>query len=149
MAKLKFNTRYEHALDQGMVFPEETMTQQQFKDECDINNILRNSQNGILPDFIKTNGKYGDFSDVNTYQEALNTVLFAKEQFSMLPSNIRERFGNDPALFLEFATNDENMEEMVNMGLATQTNPDPVTSEIRNLNKNLTESLKKEDSSKK
>jgi len=137
MTKTKFNTKYNYNRDAGITFTEESLTQQQFKNECDINNILRNVEKGILPDLIKTNPQYGDFTKVTDYQEALNTVLFAKEQFLALPSQVRERFGNDPSLFLEFATEPANMESMVELGLATQTNPDPILSEIKEMNKNI------------
>lgn len=113
--------------DRVMVeFPEETMTKQAFKDECDINNILRRfEKTGQLPDLIKQNPQYGDFSNVPEYQQALNTVQHAQEQFAALSSKIRERFANDPAKFLQFATDPANAPEMVRMGLATQVAPTP------------------------
>lgn len=99
-----------------------TRTQQNSKAECDINNIMRKYQaTGQLPSMIKNNPRYGDFSNVPDYQGAMETVLLAQHQFEALPSRLRERFYNDPARFLEFVSNKENVSEMVKLGLATAT----------------------------
>ena len=59
-----------------------SMTKQEFKEECDINNILKRYENdGLLPDMIKSDPQYGDFSDVASYQEACNITIKAQEQF--------------------------------------------------------------------
>lgn len=98
-----------------------SLTKQSFKEECDINVILRRfEKTGQLPDLIKQNPTYGDFSDVASYHEALNIVHLASEQFDNLSSRVRERFGNDPAKFLEFANDPKNSEEMVKLGLAVE-----------------------------
>lgn len=107
-----------------MVFPEETRTKQSFKDECDINNIVRKPN---LPELIeqgKLIAQYGDFSEAPDYHEAQNIVARAHNQFSLLPSKVRERFNNDPAKFLDFANDPRSAPEMIRLGLATLS-PDP------------------------
>lgn len=111
----------------------ESLTKQSFTDECDINKIMRRAeQTGELPNMIKTDPQYGDFSDVGSYQEACNVVIRAQEQFAALNAHIRSRFANDPAQFLEFATNPANAAELIKMGLATQRveNAQPVQSAV-------------------
>lgn len=94
-------------------------TKQSFKDECDIKTIMRKFENtGALPDMIKKQPHYGDFSSVPDYQSALNLVQHAQMQFDALSAKVRERFGNNPELFLKFATNPANAKEMVDLGLA-------------------------------
>lgn len=94
------------------------VTKQSFKDECDINSIVKKAlKSGLLPDG-NVNPIYGDFSDVKDYQEGLNVVLRAEAQFNALPAHVRNKFQNDPAKFLEFANNPENGREMVELGLA-------------------------------
>lgn len=116
----KFYTVYDPPKHDGLVCPEKGETKQSFKDECDVNNILKlYEQTGQLPDLIKQNAQYGDFSDVVGYQEALNTVMHAQEQFEALSSAVRERFNNDPAKFLAFMEDEKNVDEAVRMGLAT------------------------------
>ena len=99
-------------------------TKSEFAHECDIKNIMtRFEKTGVLPELIKKNPVYGDFAEAPTYQESLNTVLHAQEQFSALPSKVRARFGNDPQEFLTFASDASNAEEMVKLGLAVQRPP--------------------------
>ena len=105
---------------------------QAFKDECDINNILRAYQeNGKLPSNMKdiSQGKYGDFTSVSDYQTSMNLVLQANEMFAALPAIVRDRFQNDPVR-LAFTNDPKNIDEMVKLGLATprqQSNDDGKT----------------------
>lgn len=105
-------------------FDKPSLTQQQFAKECDINKILeRHAAQGTLADLIaqganSSSGRnYGDFSDAMDYQESLNTVIHAQEQFESLPANVRERFGNNPASFLAFVNDPKNAEEAGKLGL--------------------------------
>lgn len=94
---------------------------QSFKDECDINNILKSyMENGKIPSNMKdiASGKFGDFTQVTDYQNSLNIVLQANEMFASLPAAVRDRFQNDPTKFLEFTNDPKNLDEMVNLGLA-------------------------------
>lgn len=110
----------------------ETMTQQQHKDDCDINNILkRYEKTGILPDLIKADPQYGDFSTVPSYQQALDTVYKAQEQFDALGAKIRERFQNDPEKFLQFVNDPKNIDEMCSLGLATKVQPVKIEKEVQ------------------
>lgn len=103
-----------------LICTEPTRTQQHMKDMCDINSILKRYRaNGELPSLIKDNPQFGDFSNVKDYQESLNIVLHANEQFAALSSHVREKFKNDPAEFLQFVSDPKNGEELVKMGLAT------------------------------
>lgn len=89
--------------------------------ECDINQIMKKFQKtGVLPETIKKNPQYGNFAEAHTYQEAQNIVILAQEQFQGLPSAVRERFGNDPQNFLAYASNPQNAQGMVDLGLATK-----------------------------
>lgn len=115
---MEIRTKYNRQKANGLKFEKPSMTKQSFKDECDINNIMRKYQNtGQLPAMIKSNPTYGDFSKVGSYQESLHVVMKAQEQFDALSSKIRRRFDNDPAKFLEFCNNKENREEMIELGL--------------------------------
>lgn len=106
--------------------------------DADINTIMRRfEKTGQLPAMIQRNAAYGDFSTAPDYQTALNTVLHAQEQFSSLDAHVRKRFGNDPAQFLEFATNPKNAEEMVSMGLAVRPLEDPLLKETKGLREDL------------
>lgn len=116
----KFKTRFT-ATRKPMQITAKSMTKQSFKDEVDIYNVLEKYKNtGILP---RPRGElsYGDFSQVGSFQEAVHMVQQAEEQFMELPSHIRDQFGHDPVAFVAFVENPKNQEELVKMGLATQT----------------------------
>jgi len=121
MTRPKVRMNYDPSEDPGISFPEPTRTKQSEMAACDINNILKRYQKtGQLPDLIKQNPQYGDFTNVLSYQESLNTVAMAQAQFNALDAHIRERFMNDPARFLEFATNPKNNKELIRLGLAVE-----------------------------
>lgn len=104
---------------------EATRAHQSFKEECDINRIMKRFETtGVLPEMIKTNPRYGDFSNVPDFQQSMDIVNKAVEQFESLSSRVRRRFNNDPQEFLAFATDPSNMEEMVQLGLATRRKPE-------------------------
>lgn len=103
-------------------FTKPSRTRQEFAADCDINNIMQKYRdNGTLPQLIKQNPQYGDFASVPDYQEALNTVALANEQFEALPAHVRDRFRNSPEAFLAFAADKKNHQEMVDLGLAEKT----------------------------
>lgn len=92
-------------------------TKQAFKDECDINKILsRYLKTGILDFTARNEPRYGDCTGLE-YQSAMNTVAAARSLFAELPAAIRNRFENEPALFLDFVQDEKNREEATQMGL--------------------------------
>lgn len=106
-------------------FTEPSLTQQSFKKECDINEIMRRFKASGDPAYLQklggyTEGLYGDFSDVPDYRTALEQVKRAGDVFGALPAKVRARFSNDPAEFLDFCQNPANADELVNLGLATR-----------------------------
>lgn len=103
--------------DSAFLSCEATRTQQQFKDEVDINNIAKNfGMTGRLPENVRM-PSFGDFVDVVDYQTALNASRRAMDSFMQMPAEVRFRFQNDPQQFLEFCSNDANREEAVKLGL--------------------------------
>lgn len=96
-------------------------TKQCFKDEVNINNIVNKYiKYGKLPDMIQRDPQFGDFSDVPSYQESLNILQKANDQFMELPAIVRKKFGNDPLQMLDFVSDPANKEEMYDLGLAVR-----------------------------
>jgi phage internal scaffolding protein len=103
--------------ESGIACEEQSLAQQQFKDECDINNILRQFNiTGQLPD-TPLSPKYGDFSGISDYKTALDRVIAADEEFMNLPAQLRARFDNDAANLISFLENDQNRAEAEKLGL--------------------------------
>lgn len=93
-------------------------TQQSMGPACDINNIMRSfERDGMTNHVNQHQGHYGDYTEVQNYQTSLNQVIAAQAAFETLPAQIRKRFDNDPAQFLEFVDDENNQEEMRSMGL--------------------------------
>lgn len=98
---------------------------QAFKQECDINNILkRYEKTGLVTHLARHGGRYEELPSDVDFQTALNTLMKAEEAFASLPAKIRRRFDNDPAAFLAFVQDPRNQDEMIELGLATR-RPDP------------------------
>jgi len=94
------------------------VTKQADMKDADINAIFKRfERTGQLPDMIAKNGRYGDFSAVPDYQEALTIVRTAEEQFAALDVMVRNRFENEPSKFLSFVTDPNNIDEVEKMGL--------------------------------
>lgn len=96
-------------------------TQQHFKRECDINHLMAKYQKtGVIDHLNQYQGDYSDLTDVPDYQTALLKVQSAQTAFDSLPSSIRSKFQNDPAQFLDFVSNPDNIDEMIELGLASK-----------------------------
>ncbi|WNK12490.1 MAG: internal scaffolding protein [Microvirus sp.] len=96
---------------------DENMTQQQFRDEADINTIVRRfGLTGELPADQRA-PIFGDFTNVTDFQTAMNAVRKAQEGFDDLPANLRARFNNDPQRMLEFVEDNNNRDEALKLGI--------------------------------
>ncbi|WNK13409.1 MAG: internal scaffolding protein [Microvirus sp.] len=113
----------EASLASGLACLDASMTQQQFKDECDINVIVRMfGITGELPQNVRM-PTYGDFSAVVDYHTAMNAIRASQEAFEALPGAVRERFANDPQRFVDFCSDDRNLDEARKLGLVPATAP--------------------------
>jgi len=120
--------RDKNSANATFVFSKPSLTKQSFRDECDINNILRKfNVTGELP-VGSFQPQYGDFSGITDYQSALNAVMAAQDSFLALPAKVRAKFDNDPALFVEFASDEANKDEMKALGLLSQETAQAVVS---------------------
>jgi len=126
-----------------------SLAQQQFKDECDINNIINKFMSDpylIEEAKMRNPGIYADFSEAPDYLEAQNVLLRAKNQFDALPSKIRAQFDNDPQQFLQFVHDPKNGKELLRLGLAEAVKPTPETpteKALKEVDKTLKERLPK------
>lgn len=99
---------YEQRFESG----EPSLAQQQFVEECDINNIIAKYKvSGLVPGSANQ-PMYGDFSALPSYQEAMDSINRGNEIFGSLSAEVRARFENDPAQFLEWAKDPANVEDL-------------------------------------
>ena len=148
----KFKTIYNYVQSDGVDFKEPSMTQQQFKDECDINRIMdRYLKTGVLSDPLDRRGtpKYGDYAEIGDYMEHMNKVVEANEMFEALPASIRKRFNNNPAELVEFVMDVNNRAEAERLGLVEKTEvvekPEVVKEKVTDVNSTTVESTSSVD----
>lgn len=120
---MRFRTQYDANYKAEIFFTDPGddpgQVQQNMRDECDVNIIMSRYQStGELTHIREAVQQYGDFSDVTDFQTALAQIAEAESSFMELPAKIRDRFNNDPAQFIEFATNKDNQDELRELGLA-------------------------------
>jgi phage internal scaffolding protein len=102
----------------GLSCLDPSLTQQQFKEESDINTIVdRFMKTGHLPEPASM-PQYVDYEGVFDFQSAMNVVRQADENFMRMDAKVRARFHNSPQEFLEFFSNPDNSGEAVRLGLA-------------------------------
>lgn len=95
-----------------------SMTEQCHKDEVKIQNIIhKHKTKGILTHVNEYKGTYGDFANAADFHQAQNVIAEAMSMFETVPATIRAVFDNDPARFLDFMQNQENIESIEEMGL--------------------------------
>lgn len=109
----------------GISIPlEEKRTKESFSKDCDINNIIKKFVASGYPPIIRDDGIYADHTATDLF-EAMQIVAEANTMFQELPSNIRNKFENDPVKFLDFTQNPDNVPEMIELGLAKAKKPAP------------------------
>lgn len=110
-----------------------SMTQQQFKDECDIRWLLKRYRETGTPLPVPV-GSFEDVSSVADFQTHMNAVARTKEYFDSLPSATRARFANDPMQLVAFLNDDSNRAEAVKLGLLEASKAEsatPLSSDVK------------------
>lgn len=102
----------------GLDCPEETKTQQNFREECDINVIVKRfGLTGEMPQNWRMPSSQ-DFSEaVTDFHTAANMILAAEDRFMELPAEMRAKFDNDPQRLLDFLEDAANIDAAREMGL--------------------------------
>lgn len=134
MAKLVVRGAYAYDADSvsretGLAIDDaESVVQQQFAEECDINTIVKRfGITGELPNGVAM-PLSGDFSGVTDFQTAMQLIRQAQESFYELPAEVRARFANNPADVIAFLDNPANRDEAIRLGLVAK--PVEVTRDV-------------------
>lgn len=99
-------------------------TQQQFASEADVNVLIARYEktgsfyNPLTPQVGEVRRPmFEDVSAIPSVEEAQQTILEVQEIFGSLPSRVRERFGHNPAVFVEWAQNPANLPALAKLGV--------------------------------
>lgn len=107
----------QHSTDTGLMCLDESLTEQEFLEESDINYIAEKfMKTGMAPQVLHM-PTYGDFEGVFDYQSAMNIIAQATQEFMSLPAKIRTRFDNDPQKLIEFIEDPNNRDEAIALGM--------------------------------
>lgn len=104
------------------VFSKPSLTQQSFKQECDLNVLMSRFKKNCGVDYLTRyngymSGQFGDFSEVVDYRSALEQLQKAEEVFMSMPAKARAYFQNDCALFLDALHDSSRVEELQGVGI--------------------------------
>jgi phage internal scaffolding protein len=102
-----------------------TRTKSEFADEANINNIVKRCMNGAA---MPTGGRtplFGDFSEVADFTSAQTLIAQANAEFEQLPSDVREKFGNNVSDLMDFLDDETNLDEAIKLGLAPKPTSEP------------------------
>jgi len=95
----------------------DSLTIQSMAEDADINIILaRFGVTGKMPENPNL-PRYGDFSEITSYQDAMNACMKAGNDFLTLPAEIRAKFDNNPEKLIQFVENPANYEAGLAMKL--------------------------------
>lgn len=121
---VEFYTRYNAPKSPVADSSKPSLSQQEFKESCDINNILAKfavqaQALGVEPSQLmpQDQGTYGDFSNLDDFQTAQNKIAFLNDQFSNLPSNVRRKFGDDLNTFIGAISDPNRIDELGELGV--------------------------------
>ena len=113
---------YERELT-DIVCNDESLTQQHFAKDADLNVIVKRygiTDGAALPavyDPSIDSSYFGDFTNTTDLRDALDQMRIAGERFMALPAEIRTRFGNDPATFIDWINDPSNLDDAVDLKL--------------------------------
>lgn len=122
---------------------EPSMARQEFAEECDINQLMKRYETyagtgpGNLPLSNNDPSKmfYADFTAL-----PMNLIDYhqymaeAEHAFMTLPAVVRREFENSPYLFVEFASDPANLEQMRTWGLAPAAPKEPPPQKVEIVN---------------
>lgn len=113
-----YNYDIEAVSDQtGLSCTDSSRTQQQFRDESNVNHIMKKfGRAGVVPSYPRQD-LGSEFIDIISYQDALNALNESAKEFMKLPAQTRRYFDNDPGKFVEFCSNEDNRDEAIRLGL--------------------------------
>ena len=114
----KIRKPYDPSIKVGKDTGPSSVVQQNAKAETDINTIMKKYVKRGLVDHLNVQPKaYMDVSTATDFHSAMTLVTEAQQQFEALPADVRKRYGNDPAAFLEALERPEDREFLISEGL--------------------------------
>lgn len=108
-----------------------SLTKQSFKDECDVNVVVRNhAQTGMWAHLNPRSPTYGDFTLAVGLEAAMDLVDQAQSDFDELPADVRAACKNDPVQLLHQLADPVAAQTLVDLGLPLHKSEPPLQEQI-------------------
>ncbi|QXP44284.1 MAG: internal scaffolding protein [Arizlama microvirus] len=108
---------------EGTLFTEPSKTQQQYKNEVNINTIMEKAKKGRPVMVSNRQAFYEDFTGIKDFKAAQDRIIEVSNEFDALPAKIRLEFNNNPAEFFEFMHDPNNTDHAIELGLIPKPEP--------------------------
>lgn len=97
-----------------------SMTRQEFAEDADVNNIVKRYDAHMAdPTRSIREPIYYDFTVMpETLMDAMTVLQDGEKAFMTLPASVRKEFDNNPAAFVDYASDPGNVDQMREWGLA-------------------------------
>lgn len=112
----------------------QSRTKQMFRDGTRIDNVLKKYatagvDSAMAPWLFAQGMATAPFGvdQGKDYHAQLSAVTAVRQYFESLPAKLRARFGNDPAQFVAFVSDDRNREEAEKLGLVKAPEKAPIS----------------------
>lgn len=103
--------------ESALICRDVSLTQQSDMEDADINVIARRfALSGEMPRNVRM-PTYGDFTGIGDFRSAIDAMASAQDSFMQMPAGVRDRFKNDPQLFVAFCSDPANLQEAGKLGL--------------------------------
>lgn len=134
---MKITNHHELRRDVSIDCSSPILTDQSYKNACDINVIMANyAKTGLLPHMQNSEPQYIDNTEIPNLMEAFEITQRASELFYSLPADVRRLMDNDPAQLENFINNPENADILLKNGVLVkreEPKEDPLLKEFKQL----------------
>jgi len=115
---MKITNHHELRRDVSIDCSSPILTDQSYKNACDINVIMANyAKTGLLPQMQNREPQYIDNTQIPNLMEAFEITQKATDLFYSLPADVRRLMDNDPAQLENFVNNPENADILLKNGV--------------------------------
>lgn len=129
MDPVRIYTAYDPPPKVGVECRDKSLARESERDACDINFIMkRYEKTGVLPEAVRE-GFFADVTAIGDYRSVRDRMIVAEQVFMQLPAVERAKYENDASVFMDFASDAANAEELRRLGLLPGLAADPKVAE--------------------
>lgn len=113
-----FYTKYKTRPPVGFKCESESKVQQQFRDQCATDAIIKKyNMMGVNPFISAAEPQYLDTTQVPSFVAAMDSQIRVKSYFDNLPSDVRLQFNNSPEQFSQIVLSGQHNDMLRDLGI--------------------------------